>query len=136
MSEENVELVRQAYEAWNRRDFGSALANSDPDVEWTFTEEARGAAFESVYRGPDGVREFWDTFIEPWEEVNVEIEEIRDAGDSVLALVVFHARARDGLEIDQPFVHVITFRRSQVIRFEAFAERELQQALEAAGLEE
>jgi ketosteroid isomerase-like protein len=68
--------------------------------------------------------------------VNVEVAEIRDAGDSVLALVVFHARARDGLEIDQPFVHVVTFRGSQVIRFEAFAERELQQALEAAGLRE
>ncbi|HZA58904.1 MAG TPA: nuclear transport factor 2 family protein [Solirubrobacterales bacterium] len=134
MSQENVELLRRAYEAWNRRDFDSALANSDPDVEWTFTAEARGAAFRSVYRGPQGVREFWDTFIEPWEEVNVEVEEIRDAGDSVLALVVFHARARDGLEIDQPFVHVVTFRGSQVIRFEAFAERELQQALEAAGL--
>ncbi len=133
---ENVELLRQAYAAWNRRDFDSALANSDPDVEWTFTAEARGAAFKSVYRGPKGVREFWDTFIEPWEEVNVEVEEIRDAGDSVLALVVFRARARDGLEIDQPFVHVVTFRGSQVIRFEAFAERELQQALEAAGLRE
>jgi ketosteroid isomerase-like protein len=112
----------------------SALATSDPNVEWTFTAEARGAAFKSVYRGPDGVREFWDTFIEPWEEVKVEVEEIRDVGDSVLAIVVFHARARDGLEVDQPFVHVITFRGSQVIRFEAFAERELQQALEAAGL--
>ena len=66
------------------------------------------------------MREFWDTFIEPWEDVNIEIEEIRDAGDSVLALVVFHARARDGLEIDQPFVHVITFRGSRGIRFEAF----------------
>ena len=63
-------------------------------------------------------------------------KEIRDAGDSVLALVVFHAHARDGLEIDQPFVHVITFRGSRGIRFEAFAKRELQQALEAAGLSE
>ena len=68
--------------------------------------------------------------------MNIEIEEFRDAGDSVLALVVFHARARDGLEIDQPFVHVITFRGSRGIRFEAFAKRELQQALEAAGLQE
>jgi hypothetical protein len=50
--------------------------------------------------------------------------------------VVFHARARDGLEIDQPFVHVVTFRGSRGIRFEAFARRELQQALEAAGLSE
>ncbi|MCD6016607.1 MAG: SnoaL-like domain [Solirubrobacterales bacterium] len=136
MSRENVELLRQSYEAWNRRDFDSALAIYEPDVVWTFTAEARGAAFKSVYRGPDGVREFWDTFVEPWEDVNIEIEEIRDAGDSVLALVVFHARARDGLEIDQPFVHVITFRGSRGIRFEAFAKRELEQALEAAGLSE
>ena len=133
MSQENVELLRRSYEAWNRRDFDSALAIYDTDVVWTFTAEARGAAFKSVYRGPDGVRGFWDTFIEPWEDVNIEIEEIRDAGDSVLALVVF-SRARDGLAIDQPFVHVITFRGSQGIRFEAFAKRELQEALEAAGL--
>jgi ketosteroid isomerase-like protein len=136
MSQENVERLRQSYEAWNQRDFDSALALYDHDVVWTFTAEARGAAFQSDYRGRDGVREFWDTFIEPWEDVNIEVEEIRDAGDSVLALVVFHARARDGLEIDQPFVHVVTFRGSRGIRFEAFARRELQQALEAAGLSE
>jgi ketosteroid isomerase-like protein len=136
MSQESIELVRQGYDAWNRRDFDFAISLADADIEWTFSEEARGPGFKPVYRGHGGVREFWDVFIEPWEEVNVQVGEIRDAGDCVLASTVFHARARDGLEIDEPFVHPWTVRGSKVIRFEAFAERERQQALEAAGLSE
>jgi ketosteroid isomerase-like protein len=33
MSRENVEFVRAAFEAWNRRDFDGWLADTDPDLE-------------------------------------------------------------------------------------------------------
>ena len=34
MSQENVEIVRRAYEAFNRHDFDAALGEVDPNVEW------------------------------------------------------------------------------------------------------
>src|SRR6266851_3880560 len=34
MSQENVEVVRRTYEAWNRRDFDEAAELLAPDIEW------------------------------------------------------------------------------------------------------
>jgi uncharacterized protein len=133
MSQENVEVVRWGYEAWNRRDFDRLLELADPEIEWSFAG-VRPPGADAVYHGHEGVRRFWDTFIEPWEQITVEIEELRDSGDIVAAIVRFRAVGRDGLRVDAPFAHVFTFRGSRVVRFEAFADRK--EAFEAAGLEE
>ena len=51
---ENVELVRRAYDAWNRDDMDACLALMDPEVEWHTT--GRLPDVEPVYRGHEGVR--------------------------------------------------------------------------------
>jgi uncharacterized protein len=107
----------------------------DPEIEWTFAGGAQFPGTDATYHGHDGVRRFWNTFIEPWERINIEIEEIRVTGDRVVALVRFRATGRgSGVELDVPFVHLLTFRGDKVIRFEAFADRDA--AFEAAGLQE
>jgi ketosteroid isomerase-like protein len=139
MSEENVEMVRRGYEAWNRRDFDQLLELTDPEIEFR-PVSVSGEAFarlpgvDAAYHGPEGVRRLWETFIEPWEQITIEVEELRDSGDYVVAFVRFRAVARDGLKVDLPSMHVLTFRRSRVIRLEAFADRA--EALAAAGLSE
>jgi SnoaL-like domain len=65
MSEENVELVRQAYEAWNRGDLEWLLDHLDPDGE--FRTEQRFPDTEAIYRGREGFTQFWNTFRDPWE---------------------------------------------------------------------
>jgi ketosteroid isomerase-like protein len=134
MSQENVEVVRWGYEAWNRRDFDALLEIADPEIEWTFAGEAQFPGTDAVYHGHEGVRRFWETFIEPWEQVTIQVDELRDSGDIVAAFIRFQAVARDGLKLDVPFTHLLTFRRSKIIRFEAFSDRK--DALEAAGLRE
>ena len=89
---------------------------------------------DAVYHGHEGVRRFFETFIEPWEQITVEVEELRDSGDCVVAFIRFRAVARDGLKVDMPNVQVITFRGSRIIRLEVFTDRA--EALEAAGLRE
>jgi ketosteroid isomerase-like protein len=127
-------MVRWAYEAWNRRDFDRILELADPEIEWTFAPSfPRLPGADAVYHGPEGVRRFWDTFIEPWDQLNVEVHELRGSGDTVVALIRFQAVAH-GLEVDQHDAHVFTFRGSRVIRFEAFPDPK--EALEAAGLSE
>ena len=34
MSQENIEIVRRLYDAWNRRDEEELVALSDPEAEW------------------------------------------------------------------------------------------------------
>ena len=61
MSEENVELVRRIFDAYERKDFATLFAYYDAEIEWRIDERVRGpfGDFESVYYGHDGVRAFW-----------------------------------------------------------------------------
>jgi uncharacterized protein len=133
ISEEIDEQVRRGYDAWNRRDFDAALALADPDIEWTMIGTTRFMA-EGTYHGHDGVREFWRLLIEPWAELHIETEGTRAAGDLVVAFVRFRAKARDGLELEHPFVHLLDFRDGKWTRFRSFDDRA--EALEVAGLSE
>jgi len=133
ISEEIDEQVRRGYDAWNRRDFDAVLATYDPEIEWTMVGTTRFMT-ESTYHGHDGVREFWRLLIEPWAELHIEVEGTRTAGALVVAFVRFRARARDGLELEAPFVHLLDFCAGKWIRFRSFDNRA--EALEAAGLSE
>jgi len=52
MSRENVEVVRQAWEAWERGDLATALGNMSPDM---VTYAASPLPFPGTYPGPDGL---------------------------------------------------------------------------------
>jgi ketosteroid isomerase-like protein len=56
MSQENVELVRQVYEAWNRGDLEWLLNHTTPDFE--FRTVRLFPDLEPVYRGHEGFRHF------------------------------------------------------------------------------
>ena len=83
MSEENLEITRRAYEAFNRRDFETLDALWDPNIEWhQFTQfPDRG-----VYRGVEEVRDrFLKTqLVEQFGDFRIDIEELVDAGDHVV----------------------------------------------------
>jgi ketosteroid isomerase-like protein len=51
MSEENVEIVRRSFEAWNRRDLTTwlTLYRSDAEVDYSRSR----SPFKGVYRGHD-----------------------------------------------------------------------------------
>jgi len=133
MSQENIEIVRRAYEAWNRRDFDETIAHIDPDVDWGFEGASRFPGTEASYQGHEGVREFWRVFIEPWTDFRIEIEKTYDAGEAVVVFVVFHGKV-GGIELSEPFGHVIWVRDHRCVRFRSFDDRKA--ALEAAGLSE
>ena len=83
MSEQNVRIGRELIEAVNHRDLDAFLARVRPDVEWDDTEGWPG--IQGVYRGRSGVQDWWERFLEVWESVEVEIDEITEgAGDSVV----------------------------------------------------
>jgi ketosteroid isomerase-like protein len=131
VSDENVAVVRRAYEAWNQRDIDSIIGVLDPDVDWSFEGGTRFPGTDPSYRGHAGFREFSRIFIEPWREISIEIEETRVCGDAVVLFVLFRGRAREGPEVESPFAHVLWMRDRKVIRFRSYDREE---ALEAAGL--
>jgi ketosteroid isomerase-like protein len=67
MSEENVELARHAYEAFNRGDLEGTVADFAPTFEYVSTGAIPGSG--SVYQGAEGWKEFvawmFDEFDDP-----------------------------------------------------------------------
>jgi ketosteroid isomerase-like protein len=133
MSDENVELVRQGYEAWNRGDLEWLLDHFTADSEFRTAQALPDT--DAVYRGREGFREFWNTVREPWETFQMEVERLEPIGDDrVLALLWFHGIGRQGVEVTRKFAHLVTIEDRMVSQFVNFAE--WQEALEAAGLSE
>jgi len=61
------------------------------------------AAEPQTYRGPEGIRRWWESFYEVMDEVRVEPSAFHDAGDGLVAVeITIHARGQaSGLEVTQ-----------------------------------
>jgi uncharacterized protein len=131
MSEENVEIVRRVYDAYLSGDFEAALAMIDPEVEWDGSIRPEG----KVYRGHDGIVEALRTWTGTWEAFRLEVEEIIDAGDHVIAVEQQSGRGKgSGLPLRQQNFSIFALREGRITRV-VFA-RTRDEALEAAGLSE
>jgi len=131
MSQENVEIVRAVYEAWNREDLEALLKHLDPDFELDFSRAV--GPLSGVFK-PDQVRAFWDEIFGMWEAVRFEVDEIVEAGEQVAASSTDYYRGRDGIELTIHPCWVWTFRNGRVVHICFY--QEWHEALEAAGLSE
>ena len=133
MSPENVESFKRGLAAGNRGDFEALLAELDPEVEWHSALHELMGGEQTVFRGHDGVLEMLGDLNEAFGEIQIEISEIRDLGDRLVA--IGHTRARgtaSGVETLTPFALVTDFRNGKTIRIRGYLDPE--KALEAAGL--
>jgi ketosteroid isomerase-like protein len=91
MSQENVELLGRAYEAFNRRDLDTMLALTHDDV----VVESRLVSIEGGYRGLAGVRRWWTNMFDVLHDYKIEVEEVRDLGDMTLARICARGHGAD-----------------------------------------
>ena len=136
MSQENVETVQRAHEAWNADNLDAFLAELDPELEWHPSIEPALEGGKATYRGLDGARKALDDYRGgAWERLTMRIQEIRDLGESVLVLGQADLTARTtGLEFTEEVGSLMTFRGGKVITSQDFLSHA--EALEAAGLRE
>jgi ketosteroid isomerase-like protein len=134
MSQENVEVVRSAFDAWNRGDLDSVLAHLDADVEWEENPDVY-PGLDRVYRGHAGFLKRQRDAFDAWEWFRVEDQEFIDAGDYVVAALRLKAKGRhSGIEVEMSVCDCFTFRDEKVVRHRVFTDRD--EALKAVGLEE
>jgi uncharacterized protein len=138
MSQENVEVVRLAYDYVSTgQDTATVLAIYDPEVEWDISQApARHLLGEPhVFRGHDGLKKFFGAWYEAWDVVKPDLEELIDAGDQVIAIETTRGRGRaSGLSVELPHVSVWTIRKGKIIQVQWFATRD--EAREAVELSE
>jgi ketosteroid isomerase-like protein len=131
---ESFKSLEAAFEAWNRRDVDTVMEYLTEDVVWRTGRNLPDVA--AVYEGHEGVRRFFREFMEPWEEISVEIDEvIEDREDQIVVKVNFHARGREGIEVDTHLFQIYRYDESHRGReFHAFGEDQKEEALREAGL--
>jgi ketosteroid isomerase-like protein len=135
MSQENVELVRRAYEAWNRGDIDAVVQFAAPDGEYRPASLAViPPGMDAVYFGRDGFARFARDFVDLWDEFSIEPEHVIDRGDKVVALVRLRGVGRGGVSVEAPLAHVITLRDGLCVRLDSYPDR--QKAFKAIGLSE
>ena len=133
MSQENVEIVRRAFDAYNRGDIDAAVADIAPDCEFRPTGALPGV--RGVYRGPEGYRRFIAWISDEFEDVRVSLDGLADEGDRVLVSLTIRGRGRQsGAPTSWHLWHVWTAQEGRLIRGQAFVDEA--EALEAAGLRE
>jgi ketosteroid isomerase-like protein len=136
MSQENVVVVRRIYDALARRDDVTPFELYSESIVWDLSKARRAALYvKPVYHGHEGVRQSWREVLAAFGEFDVEVEELTDAGDQVLAVLREREIGRaSGAPVETTHAAVWTLADGKVIRMELFDDR--QQALEAVGLSE
>jgi ketosteroid isomerase-like protein len=131
-AEGNVEVVRRIYEdGLFDRDHEQLLALSAPEVEYVNPADS---VDPGIRRGREEVARALRNLSESFETYRNVLREVYDAGEAVVALVDFCARARGSkAEIVQEEAHTWTFRDGMIVRLEW--SRDLDVALSAVGLE-
>jgi ketosteroid isomerase-like protein len=114
VSQENVEIVRRVYAAWNRDDTAAVLDDLDPAMEWWDRDDDPDAM---VHRGHDGVRDQISGIRDAWVEFQVRPQELIEAGDFVVAPYRALAGGRtSGMELVVAEVHVFRLRAGKIVQ--------------------
>ena len=132
MSEQNVEVVRQGWEAWFRGDFQGLFRHFDPEIVWDLSHFHDWP--ESSYHQIEGVERFLTEWLEVWDQYEVRIDEVLGAPDGrVVTLLWQRGQGRDsGLPLDMEMAQVASFRDGKITRLAQYEDRN--EALEAVGL--
>ncbi len=133
MSVENLAIVREGFERFvTEGELAPDLATDD--FVWDMSN-FHGWPEQQVYEGPEGAGAFLSTWLEAWEDWELEVESLRDAGDKVVALVRQHGTSKAaGMPVEMSFAQVFTLRDGKQSRMDMYSDRG--EALASAGLSE
>ena len=124
MSQQDVQTIREGYEAFNRNDISDVLGRFDPEIE--FHEPGGGRAPKGTFTGPQAVAEkVFSTVPDNFEDFRADPEQFIDAGEHVVVVGRFRGRSKSAVTLDAPFVHVWTVGDGYLQRMRAFTDTAL-----------
>ncbi len=131
MSAENVATVQRGYDHVIAT--GELLMEiAHPDFVWDMST-FRGWPEQQTYEGIEGARQFLAEWTSAWEDWELELKELVDAGDEVVAIVHQSGRSKaTGLPVDMDFAQLWTFRDGKQLRMRMYADPD--EALRVAGV--
>ena len=80
---------------------------------------------ERTTSGPEGFREIWADWLEPWESYRIYYDEIIERGDKIIMLVRLRGvTKRDSVEMEHEAAGVFRFDGAEIVDLEFNLERE------------
>jgi ketosteroid isomerase-like protein len=131
VSQDNVEIVRRALEAWNRRDIAGVLAQCHGEIEW---REREDVPEPTVHRGQAAMTARLAELDEVWSVLSLEPQEFVAAEDVVVAMVRVTSGGRvSGAGVEEHVAQAFRLRAGKIIEVREYGEKA--DALKAVGLE-
>jgi ketosteroid isomerase-like protein len=131
MSQENVEIIRRGFEAWNAGDMDALGEVFDPRVVWRGPE---GWPEPGPYAGWEAVRRQIDQLRETFDADSFElISDFIDVGDRVAVRIIWRGVGQ-GPESNMEMTGLYTVRKGRCVAIELFWDHA--EVLEALGLSE
>ena len=130
MSQENVEVVRRAYEAWNAGDMDALREMYSPDVIVRLPE---GWPEPGPFVGREAVIRMFEQLRETWDAETLEPIRLIDTADRVAVRQIWRGTGH-GPDLNLELTNVFTVRKGRIFYQELFWDHA--EALEAVGLSE
>jgi ketosteroid isomerase-like protein len=103
-----------------------------PDFVWDMSH-FDGWPEERLYHGVEGARAFLDAWTQAWEDWELEVQSLQEAGEQVLAVMRQRGRSKStGLLVEMSFGMLWTLRDGKQTRMEMYADPA--DAMRAMGL--
>jgi ketosteroid isomerase-like protein len=119
MSQENIDLIREAYDNFARRDIASIFSLFDEEIEFYQSELL---PWGGHYRGFQGAKYFFENLLHHIDS-RVEPREFIEAGDHIVVIARLHGKVRSNANsFDLTAIHIWTLRGSKAVRFEVYIE--------------
>ena len=88
MSREKVEVLHRAFDAFRRRDLDAFLGSVTS--RWSSSRTGSRWKAAGLYRGHDGVRDWWKRLLDAYPDFTAEVEDVQDFGDRTISRVLWH----------------------------------------------
>jgi ketosteroid isomerase-like protein len=112
---ECVELVQQGYEALNRGELSRIVSLIHPDFQ---CDAPAGVLRSAAERGPRSFERYLRELSREWNDFRCELEELRHAGELLVALVLEEGRdSSTGEWVRRETFHIWTIRDGKAVRF-------------------
>jgi 2-C-methyl-D-erythritol 4-phosphate cytidylyltransferase len=121
----NLGVVREVLAAVNSGRMEDPFVHYHDDVVWDLSGLGSAIGDEEVYRGHQGLREYWRSWLSAWETVHFEGDELSAAGDHVVQLQRQLVRGRHSrMELELQAIQVWSFRGDKIAGMRFFGDRD------------
>jgi ketosteroid isomerase-like protein len=118
MSQQDVDTIKGAYDAFARQDIEGVMAAFDDAIEWDVPDSV---PWGGSFRGKDEVGRFFGTLAEQLDELHVEPQEYIDADGRVVATGRHHGNV-GGESFETRFAMVWTMSGGKAVAFKEYSD--------------